>query len=137
MEKESLKIKAPLLKENCSQNGLSVTFDIPNLIEQMKHQHIWTKGKPNSMILLKCPDKQMVLIAMHEGSGIKSFQSNDSVTFQIIEGKLKIHTRNDSVTLGKDQLLTLHDNIKYSLTTKEETVFILTIANGLLQYIEN
>lgn len=137
MKKESLKINAPYYKENCSQYGLSLTFDLPNLIEQMKHKHIWTKGKPNSMILLKCSAKQMVLIAMHEGTGIKSFQSNDSVTFQIIEGKLKFHTQYESVTLEKDQLLTLHDNVKYSLTTKEETVFILTIANGILKYFEN
>ena len=137
MKKESLKIIAPFFKENCSQYGLSITFDLPNLIEKMKHQHIWANGKPDSMILLKCPDKQMVLITMHEGTGIKSFQSNESVTFQIIEGKLKFHTQNESVTLEKDQLLTLHDKIKYNVTTKEETVFILTIATDVLQYIEN
>ena len=89
------------------------------------------------MILLKCQDKQMVLIALHEGTGIKSFQSNDSVTFQIIEGKLKFQTRKESVTLEKDQLLTLHEKIDYILTTNEETVFLLTIANGTLQYAEN
>ena len=89
------------------------------------------------MILLKSPDKQIVLTALHEGTEINSFQSNDSITFQIIEGKLKFQTRKESVTLNKGQLLTLHENIKYSLTTSEETVFLLTIANSTLKQAEN
>jgi len=32
--------------------------------------------------------------------------------------------------------MTLHDNINYSLTTKEETILLLTIANGILQTVE-
>ena len=60
---------------------------------------------------------------MHEGTEILSYQSNDSVTFQIIEGKLKFHIRKDTVTLNKGQLLTLEENVKYWLTTDQETVF--------------
>jgi len=47
------------------------------------------------------------------------------------------HTRKESVTLDKGQLLTLHENIKYSLTSKEETVLLLTIASGVLQLSVN
>jgi quercetin dioxygenase-like cupin family protein len=137
MEKESLKGKPPLPKDNRSLNASLLTFDLPTLIEMMKHSHAWAKGELNAMILLKSPDKQIVLTALHEGTEIKSFQSNDSITFQIIEGKLKFHTRKESVTLDQGQLLTLHENIKYSLTTREETVFLLTIANGTLQQAEN
>jgi quercetin dioxygenase-like cupin family protein len=108
------------------------TFDLPALIERMKHSHSWAKGELNAMILLKSPDKQIVLTALHEGTKISSFQSSDSITFQIIEGKLRFHTRKESLTIDKGQLLTLHENIKYSLTSRKETVFLLTIANGIL-----
>lgn len=77
-----------------------------------------------------------MLTALHDGTEIQSFQSNDSITFQIIEGKLMFHTRKESVTLDKGQLLTLHENIKYSLTSKE-TVLLLTIASGALQLSKN
>lgn len=129
MGMEILLTKPPLPKENRSLNSSLLTFDLPALIENMKHSHIWTKGELNTMILLKRPDKQIVLTAMHEGTEISSFQSNYSVTFQIIEGKLKFHTQKKSVTLDRGQLLTMHDNIKYRLTSKEETVFLLTIAS--------
>jgi quercetin dioxygenase-like cupin family protein len=81
---------------------------------------------------MNSPEKQIVLAALHEGTEIKSFQSNDSVSFHIIEGKLKFHTRKESVTLDKGQLLTLQKNIKYRMSTKEETVILLTFANGTM-----
>jgi quercetin dioxygenase-like cupin family protein len=130
MKKKSLKSKPQLGMVNTSLNASLLTFDLPILIEKMKHSPNWVKGELNATILLKRRDKQIVLTILHEGTEINSFQSNDSITFQIIKGKLKFHTRKESVILDKGQLLTLHENIKYSLTTREETVFLLTIANG-------
>jgi quercetin dioxygenase-like cupin family protein len=103
----------------------------------MKHSHVWEQGELNAMILLNTPGKQILLTALHEGTEIDSFQSNDSITFHIIEGKLKFHTRKESVTLNKGQLLTLHEKIKYSLKTREETVFLLTIAGSIMHMVED
>jgi len=128
MKKETLKIKPPFSNDcRLTYNSLRA-FDLPALIEKMKQKHSWAKGEINTMILLKSSNKQIVLTALHEETEIKSFQSNDSITFQLIEGKLLFHTRNESVNLDKGQLLTLHENIKYSLTTSEESVMLVTIA---------
>jgi len=128
MKNEALKSEPPIPLENRSFNASLLTFDFPSLIDKMKHSQPWAKGDLSAMILMKRPDKQIVLTALHEGTEIRSFQQNDSVTFQIIEGKLRFHTRKESVTLDKGQLLTLHEKIYYSLTTWEETVLLLTIA---------
>lgn len=116
---------------------IQIAFDLPTLIERMKQSYSWVNGELKAMVLLKSPERQIVLTALHEGTEIDSFQSNDSITLQIIEGKLKFHTRKASVTLDKGQLLTLHENINYSLTSREDSVFLLTIANGTLQGTEN
>jgi len=137
MEKETVIAKPSLHRNDGSHHASLQSFDLPALIEGMKNSHSWTKGELNVMILLKSPERQIVLTALHEGTEIESFQSNDSITFQIIEGKLRLHTRKESVILEKGQLLTLHDNIKYSLICREETVFLMTIANGILQPAEN
>lgn len=137
MEIETLITKPPPCKDKRSLNSSLFTFDLPTLIENMKHNHTWAKGELTAMILMNSPGKQVVLTALHEKTEIDSFQSSDSITLQIIEGKLKFHTRKESVTLNKGQVLTLHENIKYSLRTLEETVFLLTIANGNLQRAEN
>jgi len=137
MEKESLTIKPPVYRNMESLNAPMHIYDLPALISDMKQSHTWSKGRLNTMILLKRPDKQIVLTLLHEGTEINSFQSNDSVTFQIIEGKLMFQARERSVTLDKGQLLTLRENINYCLTTVEDTAFLLTIENGALQRAEN
>ena len=131
--------KANCLPQNdymSSSPSLSM-FDLPNLVEKMKNNQSWVNGDLHSMVLLKTPNKQIVLTAMHDGTQIQSFQSGDSITFQIIEGELIFHTRHESVLLKKGQVLTLHDNIKYSLTTNDETVLLLTIASGILRLSKN
>ena len=133
MEKESLRTKPCTCEAIKPLDPSSYTLDLPSLIENMKHSFDWEKGELNAMILLKRPEKQIVLTALHEGTIIESFQANDSVTFQIIEGKLKFHTTKESVTLKRGQCLALHENIMYTLTSRKETVYLLTIVTGGFQ----
>ena len=137
MEIETLKTETPFSKESGSHNPSLFTYDLPALVTNLKHSNSWLKGELNAMILLNSPGKQILLTALHKGTEITSFQSDDSITLQIIEGKLRFHTRKESVNLDTGQLLTLHENIKYSLTTREETVFLLTIAKDIFLQSEN
>jgi quercetin dioxygenase-like cupin family protein len=130
MEIITLKNNMPIFKDNVSLNSSLLTFDLPTLIEKIKYKPSWTKEGLSTMILLKSPSRQILLTALDKGTEIQSFQSKDSVTIQIIQGKLKFNTRKESVILGKGQMLTLHEKIKYNLSTREETVFLLTILNG-------
>lgn len=136
MGKEIFKTK-PLFQQVTKSHGSLLFFDFPNLVEKMKHEQSWINGELNAMVLLKTPHKQIVLATLHSGTEIQSFQSNDSITFQIIEGKLAFHTRKKTVNLNKGQLLSLHENIKYSLTTEGETILLLIIANVALQLSKN
>ena len=137
MGNRTFKSKSMLNGDIISLSPSLLVFDLPKLAEKMKLKQSWARGEINSMVLLKTPDKQIVLTALHDKTEIESFQSNDSITFQIIEGKLKFHARNESLNLEKGQILTLHENIKYSLTTLEETVLLLIIANGALELSKN
>lgn len=112
-------------------------FDFPVLIGKLKHKHSWENGDLNTIILAKTPVKQIVLAALHEGTKILSFQSNESATFQIIEGRMSFHTRKGTVNLEKGQILNLSENIDYWLTTNEETVLLLTITSGAVQFSDN
>jgi hypothetical protein len=99
----------------------------------MKRSDAWKNGELNAMILLRSDNTQIVLTAIHKGTEITSFQSNDSITFQILEGNLMFHSRRKSLSLDKGHFMTLHESIGYSLTTDEETVFLSTIASGMLE----
>jgi len=137
MGKETFKANYLVHKVNTSVHPSLLIFDLPTLVEKIKVNQSWANGELYSMILLKTPDKQIMLTALHDRTEIQSFQSNESITFQIIEGKLTFRTPKESVTLDEGQLLTLHENVKYSLTTEEETVFLLTIANSDLSMSVN
>lgn len=137
MGKVTFKANYLLQKDNLSFSSSLFMFDLPALVDSLKHKQSWVNGELNAMILLKTPNKQIVLTAMHEGTEIESYQSNDSITFQIIEGQAIFQTRKESVILDKGQLLTLHENTNYSLTSMEDTVLLLTIASGILQLSQN
>ena len=103
----------------------------------MKHKYTWEKGVPSTMILLKCPYKQIVLSSFHNGTVIKFLQSDEFFTFQIIEGEIKFHRFEESVTLKKGQLLRLQESTKYILSTTENTVVLSTIVSGVTNSLEN
>lgn len=128
----TLNTKSRFIRAKRALDSSIFTFDLPILIENMKHSHTWVKGELIAMILLNSPEKQIVLTVLHEGTEINSFQSKDSITVQIIEGKIEFHTRKEAVILNIGQLLTLNEKVNYSLITMEETVFLLTIATGFL-----
>lgn len=131
MEIETLQAKLPHTKNYRSSDCKLLAFDLPSLITTMKQSVSWANGELNAMILLKSPGKQIILAAMHEGTEIESYQANDSITFQIIEGNLKFHVWKDTITLHEGQLITLDEKIKYSLSSMVETVFMLTITDKI------
>ena len=112
-----------------SVNSSLFETDLPSLIEKMKNSNSWKRGEIISRVLLNSPDRQILLTALHENTEINSFQRSDSVTFRIVEGKIYFRTRKESAILDEGQVMTLHEHIDYSLTTREETVLLLTLEN--------
>jgi hypothetical protein len=130
METELRATNCAEINSDRSNPLFTFTFDMPKLIENIKQSHTWVKGELNTMILLRNPDKQILLTAIHGGTEIDSFQSKDSITIKIIEGELEFHSGKGNVVLYEGQCLTLRDKIKYTLKTRKETFFLLTIVSG-------
>jgi len=113
-------------------NAPLLVLNLPLLIQRLNKRNTGDQEKLSAIILLKRPEKQIVLAAFREGTTMKSYQSNDSMTFQVIQGQLIFQTRKKSMILRNGQFLQLYDKIKYSITTNEETVFLITYLNGEL-----
>jgi quercetin dioxygenase-like cupin family protein len=137
MEIETLNVNLATTKNNRLSGCVLSEFNLRSLIATMKQSRTWAKGELNAQILLNSPHRQIMLTALHEGTEVKFFQSNDSVTFQIIEGNLKFHIRGDTVILNEGEKITLDEKIKYRFTTRVETVFLLTISNGIANTADN
>jgi len=137
MEKELIITKTRQRRKYRSNQVLVNSFDLPAIIAELKQKQTWANGELKTKVLLKNPEKQIILTAMKESTEIDSFQANDSITFQIMEGKVRFHIRNESVTLGKGQFFTIHENIKYRFITKKESVLLVTINGGIIQMSNN
>jgi quercetin dioxygenase-like cupin family protein len=137
MEIKTLNVNLATTKKNRLSGCVLSEFNLRSLIATMKQSRTWAKGELNAQILLNSPHRQIMLTALHEGTEVKFFQSNDSVTFQIIEGNLKFHIRGDTVILNEGEKITLDEKIKYRFTTRVETVFLLTISNGIANTADN
>ena len=108
-----------------------MNFDIPSLIETLKQDPSWSRRELSTMVLLKSPVKNIVLTLLPAGIEIRSVQLNDAITYQILEGKLKFQIRNESVVLGKGELLKLNEKTKYQFDSLEESAFLLTSENSI------
>jgi gentisate 1,2-dioxygenase len=82
------------------------------------------------MVLLKSPVKNIVLTLLPAGIEIRSVQLNDSITYQVLEGKLKFEISDESVILGRGELLMLNEKTKYQFNSLEESAFLLTSENS-------
>ncbi len=131
LEKETYSSGSSSYESISSVKSSFVPFDLPALIENLKQDRSWEKGEINSLILLKSPIKKVVLAILHEGAEIISFQENDSITFQILEGKIKLHIRQETIILNQGELLTLREKTKYRIDTIEESALLLTLASKI------
>lgn len=132
METQTTKAKPFLRSISKSLTASLMAFDLPILIERMKHAPTWTIEELHAEVLLKSPARQIVLTALRAGTEIESYQSDHSVTIHVIEGKIKIHTRNGCLTLGQGKMMLIKEKMKYNLTTGEDTVLLLTIVKDTL-----
>lgn len=105
-----------------------LTFDIPALLTQIKGEETWKKGEHNAMTLVKGKGLRVVLVAMHADTAIAKHQADCPISLQVIEGRIKLSTDSEVLTINKGHLLTLKDGIPHFVEAPEESAFLLTLA---------
>jgi len=136
METETI-IANQVDKIRSKHNDQTLPFDLPALIESMKQSYSWVNKELNALILSRDRKNQVILTTIHDGTEIESFQSKDSITFRILQGKLRFHSQGNSVILNNGQVMTYSKKTKYRLTTNEDTIFLLSISDGQQETFHN
>lgn len=128
--------KTPFITESNTNNNTRLvntslnSSDLGVMISHLKQEPSWEEGELKSAILLKSPSKKILLTVLHAGTVISSFQTDDSITFQVIEGMLNLHFRNESFTLNKGEVLIMNEKLKYEINTLEDSAFLMILASG-------
>jgi quercetin dioxygenase-like cupin family protein len=106
-----------------------MTFDLPAILADMKHEPTWRTARRNAVTLLKQPGLRVVLVALQGGAELASHQTDSPVTVQALEGRLAVRVGADEVVLSAGQLLTLQPGLKHAVRAQNESAFLLTLAS--------
>src|SRR5690606_9995072 len=109
-------------------NAPLVTIDLPRFMEQIKKEPAWLNGTRNAITVFKSERLRLVLIALHGGAELPTHTADGTISVQVLEGSILFGTAEESVQLGKGQMITLHELIPHNVLALEESLFLLTLA---------
>lgn len=110
-----------------------VSIDIFSFIEKLKKEKKWKETDRNAITVYKTNGMRIVLIALHKGAEMLKHSAEGMISIQVLEGRLQFNTEEQTVKLGKGQMLALHEGIPHSLLAKKKTVFLLTLTTPLVE----
>lgn len=111
-----------------SQEKALLTTDLTTLALELKGEENWQKIGRGSRTILKSETLRILLNVMQAGSEIKPHQAPGPISVQVIEGRIRFSTEEESVELGKGQMLTLQPKVKHRVEALEEASFLLTVS---------
>jgi quercetin dioxygenase-like cupin family protein len=109
------------------QNKAMIVIDLPAFQQQIKQKQTWKNKDRNAITLFKNTITRLVLVTLQAGAEMKTHRAVKSISLQVLEGKLKLSTEQESTELGAGQLFVFPAGIPHSLSAIEETVFLLTL----------
>ena len=109
-------------------NADLVQMDLNKLIQQIKEESSWADSDRNSITIFKCDTMRIVLLGLHENAELKTHKANGVISVQVLEGRLNFITAGETLSLGKGQMIALHENIPHSVIALAETFFLLTLS---------
>ena len=108
-----------------------VTMDLGSFTEQIRNEQAWKESDRNAITVFKTNGMRIVLIALHKDAEMAKHKVDGMISVQVLEGQILFTTEEQSVKLGKGEMLALHENVPHSVLAKEETIFLLTLTTTL------
>ncbi len=133
MEKKLTKITRQRPLADRTLDAQMVTIDLLSYIEQIKKEKTWKKSDRNAITIFKTTGLSIVLMALRKGAEISKHTTEGMVNIQVLEGKILIEAKEQSIRLGKGQMLALHEGIPHCLQAKKKTIFLLTLTNTITE----
>ena len=108
-----------------------VTIHLNHFIKQIRDEKAWKDSDRNAITVFKTNGMRIVLIALHKNAEMAKHTADGMISVQVLEGQILFTITEQSVELGKGEMLALHENVPHSVLAKEETVFLLTLTTTL------
>src|SRR5678815_5374532 len=108
-----------------------VPIDLPAFIQQIRNEPSWKDSDRNAITVFKTNGLRIVLIALHAGAEMIRHTADGNISIQVLEGRIKFNTDEQSVELGAGQMLAMHGKIPHSVVAQTEILFLLTLTTTL------
>ncbi|GGH15193.1 hypothetical protein GCM10011418_16720 [Sphingobacterium alkalisoli] len=102
-------------------------IDLQAFIKQAKNEATWADKGRHSAILFKSDTMRIMLMGLHKNAELKPHKANGVISVQVLEGGIEFTAGNQSVQLGKGQMITLRDNVMHSVKAATDSFFLLTV----------
>jgi quercetin dioxygenase-like cupin family protein len=110
-------------------NAPLLVFTLAQAQAQIKQEPAWYRSDRNALTLLQADGMRLVLIALHEGAEMKTHIAPGIISVQVLEGHLGFEAEGQTTELKPGQLLTLQTGRPHRVVARQESVFLLTMAN--------
>ncbi len=109
-------------------NARLVEIDLNKFIAELKQETTWADSDHNSITVFKSDTSTIVLIGMHKNAELKEHTTIGNISLQVLDGEINFFAEQQTLLLGKGQMVTLEANIPHSVTALKESFFLLTLA---------
>lgn len=110
-------------------NANLVEMDTQKFIQQIKSEVTLKESSLNSITIYKSDKMRIVLIGLHKNAELKTHTAPGFISVQVLEGQIEFTALPDKALLSKGQMIALQPKIAHSVLAKEESFFLLTLAN--------
>ena len=105
-----------------------IEMDLNNFIAQIKQETTWVSSDRNSITIFKSEEIRIVLIGLHDHAELKTHTANGITSVQVLEGQINFTAEQQTITLGKGQMIVLQEKSPHSIIALKESFFLLTMA---------
>jgi quercetin dioxygenase-like cupin family protein len=109
-------------------NKAMTIMDLPTFQKQIKQKQTWKNKDRHAITIFKNKVTRLVLVALQAEAELKTHRAVHLISLQVLEGTLKIGTEQEFTHLGAGQIIVFPVGIPHSLLAREESVFLLTLA---------
>jgi|WetSurMetagenome_2_1015567.scaffolds.fasta_scaffold08440_10 quercetin dioxygenase-like cupin family protein len=102
-------------------------FRLPQEMSRLKGEPDWMAGK-RTITLTKQGGLRVVLIALHAGATMGDHLAAGALTVQVIEGRVRFATGDETRTLVPGDLVALEPGLPHDVQALDESLFLLTLA---------
>ena len=104
-----------------------LTFDLDREIQQLRSEERWQSGH-TAKTLAKYSNFRVVLVVMKAGGRLEKHRTEEQISIQTLDGRIRLITAERSVELTASQMLLLEHDISHDVEGLADSAFLLTIA---------